>query len=86
MNRINIELDLECSLDNIQAAMAFEWAALERSAGYSIAGMFWGFVDIPGSWPDRYRYTASSTCLTLVASPLTLNGFCMNWIPCSRIP
>ncbi len=34
MNRINIELDLDCPLDSMQAAMAFERAALERSVTY----------------------------------------------------
>lgn len=34
MNRINIELDLECPLDSMEAAMATEKAALERSVAY----------------------------------------------------
>jgi 3-oxoisoapionate decarboxylase len=34
MNRINIELDLECPLDRMEAAMATEKAALERSVAY----------------------------------------------------
>ena len=34
MNRINIELDLECPLDNMEAAMETEKAALERSVAY----------------------------------------------------
>ena len=34
MNRINIELDLECPLDSMEAAMATEKAALERSVTY----------------------------------------------------
>jgi 3-oxoisoapionate decarboxylase len=34
MNRINIELDLDCPLDSMEAAMAFERAALERSVAY----------------------------------------------------
>ncbi len=34
MNRINIELDLECPLDSMEAAMATEKAALERSVVY----------------------------------------------------
>jgi 3-oxoisoapionate decarboxylase len=34
MNRINIELDLDCPLDSMTAAMATERAALERSVAY----------------------------------------------------
>jgi len=34
MSRINIELDLECPLDSMEAAMATEKAALERSVAY----------------------------------------------------
>jgi 3-oxoisoapionate decarboxylase len=34
MKRINIELDLECPMDNMEAAMATEKAALERSVAY----------------------------------------------------
>jgi 3-oxoisoapionate decarboxylase len=34
MNRINIELDLECPLDSMNAAMAFERDALQRSVAY----------------------------------------------------
>jgi sugar phosphate isomerase/epimerase len=34
MNRINIELDLECPLDSMDAAMATEKAALEKSVAY----------------------------------------------------
>ncbi len=34
MNRINIELDLDCPLDNKETAMAFERDALQRSIAY----------------------------------------------------
>ena len=34
MNRINIELDLECPLDSMEAAMACERDALQRSIAY----------------------------------------------------
>ncbi len=34
MKRINIELDLECPLDSMEAAMATEKVALERSVAY----------------------------------------------------